>query len=90
MPAPGVDIDTQATAAGLNSAGQSRAQALAGGIPVLPTGNYISGYSAAAQTLMATLSGQTAATVAHGLAQAAVSVATYETTETGNQQTLST
>ena len=90
MPATAFEMNPHGTNTGLSSAGQSRAQAIGGGIPALPSGIYVGGYSAAAGAVLAALGGQVAGTVAAGVAQTAVSVTTTETTEAQHQLVLST
>ena len=82
------EMDPQATAAGLTTAGQTRATAAASGIPALPIGNYIAGYSTAATAVLATLSAELTGTVSTGLANTATTVTSTETTEAANRASL--
>ena len=82
-------MDPQGTETGLTTAGQCRAQAVAGGIPALPVGTYIAGYSTTATAILATLSAEVTGRVGSGLANTASSVSSTEATETANQLMLS-
>lgn len=82
-------MDPQGTETGLTTAGQCRAQTLAGSVPALPVGNYIAGYSTTAAAILATLSAELTGRVGSGLANTASSVSSTETTETANQLSLS-
>jgi hypothetical protein len=84
------EMDPQGTAAGLTTAGQTRATAAASGIPALPIGNYIAGYSTAATAVLATLSAELTGTVSTGLGNTATTVASTETAEAANQAGMST
>jgi hypothetical protein len=83
------EIDPQGTAAGLTTAGQCRAEAVAGGVPALPVGNYIAGYSTKATAILATLGAELTGRVGSGLANTASSVSSTEATETAHQLILS-
>jgi hypothetical protein len=82
------EMDTQGTATGLSTAGETRATAAASGIPALTIGNYVAGYSAAAMAVLATLSAELTGTVGSGLANTATTAASTETTEAANQASL--
>ncbi|WP_431236125.1 hypothetical protein ACQ856_28870 (plasmid) [Mycolicibacterium psychrotolerans] len=82
-------MEPESTGAGLASAGQLRAQALASGLPVLPVGNYVSGYSAVVEAVLTGYSAELSGKVAAGMTQAAISVATMQDTEQSGQATLS-
>jgi hypothetical protein len=84
------EIDPQGTASGLSTAGETRATAAASGIPALPMGNYVAGFSAAAAAVLATLSAELTGTVGSGLANTATTAASTETTEVANQASLTT
>jgi hypothetical protein len=84
------EMDPQGTATGLTTAGETRATAAASGIPALPVGNYIAGYSTAATAVLATLSAELTGTVSTGLANTATTVTSTETAEVANQASLST
>jgi hypothetical protein len=88
--AHGFEMDPQGTAAGLSTAGETRAAAAASGIPALPTGNYIAGYSTAATAVLATLNAELTGSVSTGLANTATTAASTETTEAANQASLRT
>ena len=88
--AHGFEMDPQGTAAGLSTAGETRAAAAASGIPALTIGNYVAGYSTAATAVLATLSAEFTGTVSAGLANTATTVASTETTEAVNQASLTT
>jgi hypothetical protein len=83
------EMDPQGTATGLTTAGETRAAAATSGIPALPVGNYVAGYSTAATAILATLSAELTGTVGTGLANTATAVASTETTEAANQASLS-
>jgi hypothetical protein len=83
------EIDPQSTGTGLTTAGQCRAQAAASGVPALPVGTYIAGYSTAATTILTTLGAELSGRVASGLANTASTVSSTEATEIGNQLILS-
>ena len=84
------EMEPQATATGLTTAGETRAAAAASGIPALPVGNYVAGYSTAAAALLATLSGELTGTVGTGLGNTATTVASTESAEAANQASLTT
>ena len=84
------EMDPQGTATALSAAGETRATAAASGIPALPIGNYIAGYSTAATAVLSTLSAELTGTVGTGLANTATAVASTETTEAANQASLTT
>jgi hypothetical protein len=84
------EMDPQETAAGLTTAGETRATAAASGIPALPVGSYIAGYSTAATAVLATLDAELTGTVSTGLANTETTVASTETAEAANQASLST
>ena len=84
------EMDPQGTATGLTTAGETRATAAASGVPALPVGNYIAGYSTAASAVLATLSAELTGTVSTGLANTATTVESTETTEAANQARLTT
>jgi hypothetical protein len=88
--AQGLEMEPQGTATGLTTAGETRATAAASGVPALPVGNYIAGYSTAATAVLATLSAELTGTVSTGLANTATTVTSTETTEAANQATLTT
>ena len=83
-------MDPQGTATGLTTAGETRAAAAAAGIPPLPIGNYVAGYSTAATAVLATLIAELTGTVGTGLANTATTVASTEATEAANQASLTT
>lgn len=83
------EIDPQSTGTGLTTAGQCRAQAVASGVPALPVGTYIAGYSTTATAILTTLRAELRGRVASGLANTASTVSSTEATETGNQLILS-
>ncbi|MBB3606399.1 hypothetical protein FHT40_006090 [Mycolicibacterium sp. BK556] len=82
-------MEPESTSAGLTSAGQLRAQVLASGLPVLPVGNYVSGYSALVEAVLAGYTADLSERVAKGMTQAATSVATMQNTEQTGQTILS-
>jgi hypothetical protein len=82
-------MEAESTGVGLATAGQLRAQALASGLPVLPVGNYVSGYSAVVEAVLAGYAAELSGKVAAGMTQAAKSVATMQDTEQSGQATLS-
>lgn len=82
-------MEPESTSAGLASARQLRAQVLASGLPVLPVGNYVSGYSAVVEAVLAGYTAELSGKVAAGMTQAAISVATMQDTEQTGQATLS-
>ena len=82
-------MEPESTSAGLAGAGQLRQQALAKGLPVLPLGNYVSGYSVLVQSVLASYSVELSGKVAAGMTHAALSVATMQGTEQTGQATLS-
>jgi protein-disulfide isomerase-like protein with CxxC motif len=84
------EMDPQGTATGLTTAGETRAAAAASGIPALPVGNYVAGYSTAATTVLATLSAELTGTVSTSMANTATTVESTETTEAANQASLTT
>jgi hypothetical protein len=84
------EMDPQATATGLTSAGETRAAAASSGIPALPVGNYVAGYSTEATAVLATLSAELTGIVSTGMANTATTVGSTETTEAANQASLST
>jgi protein-disulfide isomerase-like protein with CxxC motif len=84
------EMDPHGTATGLSTAGETRASAAASGIPALPIGNYVAGYSTAATAVLATLSAELTGTVATGLANTTTTAASTETTEAANQASLTT
>jgi protein-disulfide isomerase-like protein with CxxC motif len=84
------EMDPQGTATGLSTAGETRASAAASGIPALPLGNYVDGYSAAATAVLATLGAELTGTIGTGLANTATTAASTETTEAANQASLTT
>ncbi len=84
------EMDLQGTAAGLTSAGETRAEAAASGIPGLPVGNYIAGYSTAATAVLTALSAELTGTVATGLANTATTVASTQSSEAANRANLTT
>jgi hypothetical protein len=84
------EIDPQGTATGLSTAGETRAAAATSGIPALPVGNYVAGYSTAATAVLATLGAELTGTVSTGLANTASTAASTETTEAANQASLTT
>ena len=88
--AQGFEMDPQGTATGLTTAGETRSTAAASGIPALPVGNYVEGYSTAATAVLATLSAELTGTVSTGLANTATTVSSTETTEAANQASLTT
>jgi hypothetical protein len=83
------EMDPQGTATGLTTAGETRATAAASGIPAMPVGNYIAGYSTAATAVLATLDAELTGTVSTGLANTAATVTSTETAEAANQTSLS-
>ena len=88
--AQGLEMDPQGAAIGLTTAGETRATAVASGVPALPVGNYIAGYSTAATAVLATLSAELTGTVTTGLVNTATTVEWTETTEAANQASLTT
>jgi hypothetical protein len=84
------EMDPQGTASGLTTADETRATAAASGVPPLPVGNYIAGYSTTATAVLATLSAELTGTVSTGMANTATTVASTETTEAANQASLTT
>jgi hypothetical protein len=84
------EIDPQGTATGLSTAGETRAAAAASGIPALPVGNYVAGYSTAATAVLTTLSAELTGSVGTGLTNTAITAASTETTEAANQASLTT
>lgn len=84
------EMDPQATATGLTTAGETRAAVAASGVPALPVGNYIAGYSTAATAVLTTLSAALTATASTGMANTATTVASTESTEAANQASLTT
>ena len=84
------EMDPQGTATGLSTAGETRASAAATGIPALPIGNYVAGYSTAATAVLATLSAELTGTVGTGLTNTATTAASTETTEAASQASLTT
>jgi hypothetical protein len=82
------EMDPQGTATGLTTAGETRAAAAASGMPALPIGNYVAGYSTAATALLATLGAELTGTVSTGMANTATTVASTETAEAAGQATL--
>jgi uncharacterized membrane protein YhiD involved in acid resistance len=84
------EMDPQGTAAGLTTAGETRATAAAVGVPALSGGSYIAGYSTAATAVLATLSAELTRTVSTGLANTATTVESTDTTEAANQASLTT
>jgi hypothetical protein len=84
------EMDPQGTATGLTTAGETRAAAATSGIPALPVGNYVAGYSTAATAILATLSAELTGTVGTGLANTATTVTSTETMEAANQASLTT
>jgi len=81
-------MDPPSTGTGLTTAGQCRAQAVAGGVPALPGGNYIESYSTAT-AILTTLSAELTGRVGSGLANTASTVSSTEATETAHQVFLS-
>ena len=81
-------MDPQRTGNGLTGAGRSRSRPATGGIPALPEGNYITGYSTTATAILATLGVELTDSVSFGVATAASSAARTETTEAANQASL--
>jgi hypothetical protein len=88
--AQGFEIDPQGTSAGLTTAGETRATAAAAGVPSLPVGNYIAGYSTAATSVLAAMSAELTGTVSTGMANTATTVQSTDTTEAANQASLAT
>jgi hypothetical protein len=84
------EMDPQGTGTGLSTAGEMRVAAAASGIPALPIGNYVVGYSTAATAVLATLTTELTGTVGAGLANTATTAASTETTEAANQASLTT
>jgi uncharacterized membrane protein YhiD involved in acid resistance len=88
--AQGLEMDPRGTAAGLTTAGETRATAAAVGVPALPGGSYIAGYSTAATAVLVTLSAELTRTVSTGLANTATTVQSTDTTEAANKASLTT
>jgi hypothetical protein len=83
-------MDPQNAGAHLHAAGSSRAAALAEGIPALPTGNYLAGYSSLAAGTLDALQAELVAAVSRGMANTATSVEVVEATEAANRHDLQT
>ena len=70
-------MDPPSTGTGLTTAGQCRAQTVAGGVPALPGGNYIESYSTTATAILTTLSAELTGRVGSGLANTASTVSKF-------------
>ena len=82
-------MDPPSTGTGLTTAGQCRAQAVAGDVPARPGGNYIESYSTTATAILTTLSTELTGRVGLGLANTASTVSSTEATETAHRVFLS-
>jgi hypothetical protein len=77
-------MDPQPAQSGLAAAAGARSSSLAAGIPALPVGNYLAGFSTEVGAVLATLYAQETGVVAQGAVTSVSSATAVETTEDGH------